>query len=124
MRYLAISIAALLLLAGCAEFNPLDLPKKIIEKPLGTDPIHIGMTKDAVRDKWGEPDQINRLESTDQWKMDTEEWVYLGRYTKIPIDKSYIFNTKYLVFDGNNVVCVGDKSKCNVNPGETNIEEQ
>jgi hypothetical protein len=107
-----------LALSGCgngiAGLDPMDVPRTVIKNPLGTDPIRVGMSKDVVRDKWGDPDQINMLEPTDEWGTPREEWVYLGRASKIPLDKSYIFKTKYIIFDGNNVVCVGDESQCDV----------
>ena len=98
-------------LAGCAEFNPFEAPAEVLRHPLGTEPINIGMTKDEVIAKWGKPDQINQLEATDEWKTPREEWVYVGRYSKVPLDRSYLFKTKYLVFDGSNLVYFGDESQ-------------
>ncbi|MEE8359727.1 MAG: hypothetical protein V3S04_02225 [Candidatus Omnitrophota bacterium] len=115
-------IMPLLIVSGCATgiagINPLDAPKTILDNPLGTDLIRIGMSKQQVTDIWSKPDQINRLASTDEWQTPKEEWVYKGRYTKIPLDKSYMFKTKYLIFDGNNLVCVGDESKCKLPDSE------
>ncbi len=105
-------LLSLQVLCGCAGIDPMDAPKTIIKNPLGTDHIRIGMTKQEIVSVWGEPDQVNILEPADEWQTIREEWVYLGRYTKIPLDKSYLFKTKYLIFDGNNLVCVGDKSQC------------
>lgn len=104
----------ILMTAGCAEINPLDAPQKVLNNPLGTDLIRIGMTKQQVTSIWGKPDQVNNLKPADEWQTPREEWVYMGRYTKVPINKSYLFKTKYLVFDGNNLVCVGDKSQYKV----------
>lgn len=106
---LAVSSA---LLAGCAGIDPFDAPKEIMKNPLGSSPLRIGMSKDQVKSIWGEPDQINALEPADEWQTPRAEWVYLGRYTKIPLDKSYLFKSKYLIFDGDNLVCVGDESQC------------
>ena len=96
-------------IAGCAELNLLEAPAEVIKHPLGTDPIRVGMTKEEVISKWGQPNQVNHLEPSDEWNMPREEWVYMGRYSKIPIDRSYLSKTKYLIFDGNNLVYIEDK---------------
>jgi hypothetical protein len=104
--------------SGCAGINPLDAPKTIIENPLGTDSIRVGMSKERVTSIWGKPDQINMLKPADEWQTAREEWVYKGRYTKIPLNRSYLFKDKYLIFDGNNLVCVGDETQCKADPEE------
>jgi len=102
---------SLVYISGCAEFNLFEAPSEVLKHPLGTDPIKVGMSKEETISLWGKPDQINKLESTDEWQTPKEEWVYKGRYSKIPLDRSYFFKTKYLIFDGNNLVSFGDKSK-------------
>jgi len=102
----------IIFIAGCAEINLFEAPSEVLKHPLGTDPIRVGMTKDEIIDKWGGPDQINHLEPADEWKISREEWVYIGRYSKIPLDRSYLFKTKYLIFDGDNLVSIGDESQC------------
>lgn len=109
-------------IAGCAEINLFQTPTEVLKHPLGTDPVRVGMTKDEIISIWGEPDQINQLEPTDEWKTPREEWAYLGRYSKIPIDKSYLFKTKYLIFDGNNLVSVGDESAVKTKESKTTEE--
>lgn len=104
-------VIASLSLSGCGEFNILDTPRQIMEKPLGTDSIRIGMSRNEVTSIWGKPDQINKLKTADAWQTPKEEWVYIGRYSKIPLDRSYLFKTKYLIFDGNNLVSIGDKTQ-------------
>lgn len=99
-------------ISGCAEINPFQAPAEVLKHPLGTDPIRVGMTKQEIQQKWGRPDQINQLPAGDEWKTPREEWVYLGRYSKIPIDKNYLSKTRYLIFDGNNLVCIGTESQC------------
>ena len=99
-KYLIIAAIALFL-AGCAEIDLFKAPQEIIKHPLGTDPIHLGMTKEKIESLWGRPDQINPLGMADQWGTPKEEWVYDGRYSKIPIDKGYLHKSKYLYFEGN-----------------------
>ncbi|MFH1753347.1 MAG: hypothetical protein ABH875_04110 [Candidatus Omnitrophota bacterium] len=111
-------IGCLALASGCAGINPLDAPKTILNNPLGTETIRIGMTKEQVTSEWGKPDQINQLTPADEWQTLREEWVYKGRYTKIPLNKSYMFKTKYLIFDGNNLTCIGGESKCKLPDSE------
>ncbi len=102
--------APALYLAGCAEFNIFDAPSVVLKHPLGTDSVKIGMSKSEVKSRWGDPDQINPLDPTDSWATAREEWVYVGRYTKVPLDRSYLFKTKKLTFDGNNLVHIQDGS--------------
>ncbi len=109
-------ITSLLFLQGCADniagINPLDVPAQVIQHPLGTNLVKVGMHKNEVVSIWSEPDQINRLESIDQWQTPREEWVYIAQYSKIiPIDKEYIARNKYLVFDGSTLVSISDKSR-------------
>ncbi len=116
-----IIIAALLLfLAGCAEIEPFKVPQEIVKHPLGTDPIRLGMTKDKIESLWGKPDQINPLGMADQWGTPKEEWVYSGRYSKIPIDKGYLQKTKYLYFEGSVLTKFQDSPE----PREENPENQ
>jgi hypothetical protein len=114
-RILVLSFSAAIFalnISGCAELNPIDASRQIMKNPLGTDPIRVGMSKEEIKSIWGEPGRINNLEPSDQWQTPREEWVYVGRYSKIPLDKSYIFKSKYLIFDGNNLVCIGDETQC------------
>jgi len=89
-------------LAGCAEFTP-PTPAYILKRPLGTSSVKLGMTKDRVRDLWGEPNQINEVENEEAWGGKREEWVYVGRYSEIPVDAGYLSKTKRLYFDGDNL---------------------
>ncbi|MGB2706169.1 MAG: hypothetical protein WBC74_04880 [Candidatus Omnitrophota bacterium] len=91
----------LLALAGCADL-PIPSPDYIIERPIGTDSVKIGMTKDRVRDLWGDPDQINDVEDKERWGGKRVEWVYRAR-TELPVDAGYLSRTKKLYFDGENL---------------------
>jgi len=90
------------LLGGCADITP-PSPKDIIQRPLGTDSVKLGMAKDRVRDLWGEPDQINYVEDKKRWGGKREEWVYVARYSVLPVDAGYLSRTKKLYFDGENL---------------------
>ena len=112
MRKFNIDLAVVFLiifLCGCAEIQPFEAPGEVLKHPLGTDPIHLGMTKEQVKGLWGSPDQINKLGLADQWGTPKEEWVYKARYSKIPIDKGYLYRTKYLYFEGDILTSFGDQ---------------
>ena len=97
------SVSVLLLsLAGCADI-PIPTPGELIERPIGTSSVKIGMTKDRVRELWGEPDQVNLAEDKEKWGGTRVEWVYSARYSAIPVDAGYLSKTKKLYFDGENL---------------------
>lgn len=102
-------VSLVILAVGCAEIRPLEAPETVLKHPLGTDPIRLGMTKDKIRNLWGDPDQVNSLGQADQWGTMKEEWVYEARYSKIPLDKGYISKTKYLYFEGDVLTSFGDE---------------
>ena len=104
MRTLTLFLIPILLLlfAGCADIEP-PMPKDIITRPLGPDSVKIGMTKDKVKELWGEPDQINYVEDEKKWGGSREEWVYTGKLSMIPVDADYLSKTKKLYFDGNHL---------------------
>ncbi|MFH1996065.1 MAG: hypothetical protein ABIJ27_03595 [Candidatus Omnitrophota bacterium] len=93
---------------GCAGINP-PLPDEVLRRPLGTDTIKIGMTKDEVRKFWGEPDEINEADGGQRWKGDREEWVYRGQYSAIPIDAGFLSKTKVLHFDGKHLTNISNQ---------------
>jgi len=98
----ALLITALLLsLSGCADLS-IPSPDYIIERPIGTDSVKVGMTKDKVKDLWGDPDQINEVEDKEKWGSARTEWVYRAR-TELPVDAGYLSKTKKLYFDGNSL---------------------
>ncbi len=106
----------IIFLNGCAEIKPFEAPSQVLKHPLGTDPITIGMTKEKVESLWGVPDQINKLGFADQWGTPKEEWIYKGRYSKIPINKGYFYKSKYLYFDGNILTSFGDEPQKETTP--------
>lgn len=96
---------------GCAEIEPPG-PEKILAPWSGVSPVQLGESKDSVRSKWGEPDEIRQL-GADELGLIREEWVYFGRYPEVPIDYKYLSKTKRLIFTGESLTGyeTGDKLK-------------
>ncbi|MBL7158793.1 MAG: hypothetical protein ISS91_04730 [Candidatus Omnitrophica bacterium] len=101
------AFALLFSLTGCADIT-MPTPEYIIERPIGTDSVKIGMTKSRVRDLWGNPDQINEVTQKGRWGGEREEWVYFAR-SKLPIDAGYLSKTKKLYFDGENLTNITEE---------------
>ena len=95
-----------LLLSACAEIAP-PTPGEILESPFGKGPLRIGMSKDEVRDVWGEPDTVTAKEP-DKWGSVRETWIYEGRLPGAPINAGYTSKTKVLEFDGASLVSFHD----------------
>ena len=92
-----------LVLGGCAEITP-PTPQEVLESPFGKGPLRLGMTKDEVRSIWGDPDTIEK-KSEDQWGAVRELWTYEAKLQGIvPINVGYASKSKYLEFEGNNLV--------------------
>ena len=83
---------------GCAEIE-VPTPKDVVTHPFGTKTSIRGWTKEEVKMKWGEPDEIISLEP-DRWGNPQEKWVYHGRYPNIPVDYKYLSKTYYFYFTG------------------------
>jgi len=90
-----------LLLIGCAGIDP-PTPKKILTPFAGMSPVQLGESKDSVRDKWGEPDEIEML-GADDVGLIREAWIYRGRYSDVPVDYKYLSKTKRLIFTGDSL---------------------
>ena len=103
-----ILIILLVFTAGCADITP-PMPSDIIKNPLGSDSVKIGMTKDHIRDLWGEPNQINFVKKTERWSGEREEWVYKAKYSSLPFSAGYLSKTKRLYFDGKNLTHIMDE---------------
>jgi len=111
---LKIRLACLLLTAfllGCAEIEP-PSPEKILAPWSGVPTARLGESKDSIKDKWGEPDEIRQL-GTDEIGLAKEEWLYRGRYPDVPVDYKYLSKTKKLIFTGDNLTAyeIGEKPK-------------
>ena len=105
VNFLKLFIIAILVfsVSGCADIAP-PTPQEIISKPLGSGSIRRGMSKEEVKDLWGEPSQINYgVKNKNLWEGEREEWVYVARYSNIPLDAGYLSKTKKLYFDGDSL---------------------
>lgn len=96
----------LILVSACAEITP-PTPQEVLESPFGKGPLRVGMTKDEVRETWGEPDRITAGEP-DRWGSSRETWIYEGRFPGVPVDVGYASRSKNLIFDGENLVSFHD----------------
>ena len=105
-----IAAAALFLFAGCADIKKPTLENAITHPwSTKTEPI-LGMTKEEIKQKWGEPDILRNI-GYDEIGAPKEEWVYNSRFSKVPLDYRYIAKTKYLYFNGNSLVNMKDEEE-------------
>lgn len=95
-------LALLLVFSGCAVLDQVPSPEQVVNTPLGTDTIKIGMTKDQVTEIWGEPDYVE-MEKIPQSGREREVWTYRARYSMVPINAGYLSKDRRLYFDGNNL---------------------
>ncbi len=100
-------IASLSLICGCNTLT-IPSPDDIISKPLGTESVRIGMTKNQVESIWGRPDVVSTVENKNRWSSAREVWVYNARYGAIPVDAGYLSKTQKLYFDGSNLTEITD----------------
>jgi len=96
---------AMVIFSGCSLITIPD-PEEVIRKPLGTESVKIGMTKDKVISVWGKPDEVRTVEDKEKWKGSRELWVYRAQYGAIPVDAGYLSKTKKLYFDGDNLTTI------------------
>lgn len=109
-EFIVLLILLTAVVSGCAEIDPFEVPGEVIRHPLGPESIRIGMSKEEVISKWGEPDIVNKLPAKDATDNEGEEWVYKAkRYTPVPLDAGYLHKNKYLYFDGNNLAILSDE---------------
>ena len=85
------------------ESVPFALTEEIIKKPLGTESVRIGMTKDQVESLWGAPDRVTTVENKQKWSSPREVWTYTAHYGSIPVNAGYLSETQKLYFDGENL---------------------
>lgn len=105
---LAFGILALAInVCSCAGIEPPD-PDDVVNHPLGTESVKIGMSKEEVESLWGKPDSITTVEDKEKWKGAREVWIYRAQYSAVPVDAGYLSKTKKLYFDGNNLTNIGE----------------
>lgn len=88
--------------AGCSGIEP-PSPDKLLTHPLGTSPLHMGMTKDEVKGMWGDPDLVENVIGSDDRLTTKEHWVYYGRVRNLPINYGHLSKTVHIYFDGHNI---------------------
>jgi len=105
-------VTAATTISGCAEINPFEAPGEVMRHPLGSESIRLGMSKEEIISKWGEPDIVNKLPAKDASGSQGEEWVYKAkRVMPVPLDAGYLHKNKYLYFDGNNLTLITNEPK-------------
>jgi len=93
--------------AGCADIKA-PTPGYILERPIGTDSVKVGMTKDRVKEIWGDPDQIDLVKDSKKWESSREAWTYNAR-SSLPVTAGYLSRTKIVYFDGAFVTNIAEK---------------
>lgn len=96
-----------IILHGCSAII-IPNPDEVIQHPLGTESIKIGMTKQQVESLWGKPDDVRMVEDKERWAQPREMWIYRAQYSSIPVDAGYLSKTKRLYFDGENLTDISD----------------
>lgn len=94
-------------LCGCSAIT-IPTANDVVDHPLGTESIKIGMTKQQVEGIWGKPNDIKIVENKEKWEGEREMWVYYAQYGAIPVDAGYLSKTKKLYFDGENLTDIGE----------------
>jgi hypothetical protein len=101
MRLVIISLMLVCgILAGCAGLEA-PTPERFVPPWSGASALHLGDSKDYVKDQWGEPEYINQI-GVDEVGLVKEEWIYTGR--KLPvieIEPSMLVKGENLIFTGN-----------------------
>ncbi|MFA6142224.1 MAG: outer membrane protein assembly factor BamE [Candidatus Omnitrophota bacterium] len=103
----AILLLSCAVLCGCSAISVPDADD-VLQHPLGTESIKIGMTKQQVESIWGKPDSVKTVEDKEKWQNKREVWTYSAQYRSIPLDAGYLSKTKKLYFDGENLTEIGD----------------
>lgn len=101
------TLAVMTALSSCAGIE-LPTPDDVVSKPLGTETIKIGMSKQQVESLWGKPDEIKTIEDKGKWAGGREVWIYRADYGALPVDAGYLSKTQKLYFDGNNLTSIGE----------------
>jgi hypothetical protein len=109
MRIL-VPILLVLAITGCASME-MPTAERFIPPLSGASPLHLGATKDYVRDQWGDPEEINSL-GYDEVGLEKEEWIYTGR--KLPvieIEPKLLVKGENLIFTGHALTGYRKKEK-------------
>ena len=95
-------------ITGCSGFE-MSKTDEILNAPLGSGGLYLGMTKHKVISMYGEPDLKGEVTSK-VWMEPREEWFYRGRYGVLPVNAGYLSEDLYLYFDGEHLTNVSKKS--------------
>ena len=87
-------------------------PKKILRDPLGEGSLRTGMSKDKVKDIYGDPDIVDMVISP-SWKKPREQWVYTAT-TSLPVGAGFLSEDIYLYFDGDSLTNISRKPLGNI----------
>ena len=94
-------------LYGCADMET-TTPMQVLENPFGVGGVKKGMTKDEIRERFGDPTAKSEVVS-DEWGGSREEWFYAEEDDIIPIKAGYINRDLYIYFDGDSVTNVSSE---------------
>lgn len=100
--FLTIMFFFFITLMSACETLPVPTPKQIINNPLGTSSLKLGMSKEEVTAMWGRPNEVIE-KGSDELGSIIEEWIYYAKYPVVPIDYNYLSKTQVLTFSGNSL---------------------
>lgn len=100
--FLTIMFFCFIALISACETLPPPTPEQIINNPLGTSSLKLGMAKEAVIAIWGQPNEVIEKGSDELGSM-IEEWIYYAKYPAVPVDYNYLSKTQVLTFSGNSL---------------------
>ena len=98
MRKILVGLA-LMSIAGCADvIKP--TAHYAMTHPLDTGSmVSMGTSRDEVKEKWGEPDLIEKL-GYDDMGLEKESWTYNAWFPKAPLDYRHFSRDKKIYFTG------------------------
>lgn len=93
--------------SGCAEMD-VPKPKQMLTDSVGmSGQVRLGMSKDEILAKYGEPD-MERVVTSKDWGGERDEWFY-SKSTNLPIGMGHTARDAYLYFDGESLTNISDK---------------
>ncbi len=96
-----------LVLAGCSDIR-VPTFRYATTHPWDTKtPLRMGLTKQAIIKKWGEPDEVIP-NGWDEAGLKKEKWIYRAWFPNFPIDYRYLSKSKCLFFVGDSLIDLKD----------------
>jgi len=112
-RLIVLCLILAVYVIGCAGIE-VPSPQEVLPPWTDGANVHLGESKDSVRSKWGEPDEIRYL-GADEVGLHKEEWIYRDRYPEIPVE-GILFRGSRLTFTGDSLTAYGaDKDSSGAN---------